>query len=244
VGGYGCDFGKDRGLFAKIAVTGSVLTITVSVDRSMARIWTVQIKSNGARRPREGVAAGEAVDWRCGPGPRVHGAPITQRRRVTRSGPSVSRFAAEVLHKRRDDTSGGARRCFTGVSPTTIQNGLQGTVLSMEGVYTERGTRRIYLDGRRGGSSGHGGSLRKGAAAFTPARKRKRGGAVCARQLEGRSSSPRCDTSREENNDGKATTVQIDDEHLQAALREQRQGLRGAARPGDGEGPGTQRGHG
>jgi hypothetical protein len=52
--------------------------------------------------------------------------------------------------------SGGARRCFTGVSPATIQNGLSGRVLSMEGLYVERGTRRTYLDGRRGGSGGHG----------------------------------------------------------------------------------------
>jgi hypothetical protein len=42
------------------------------------------------------------MDRRCGPGPRVHGAPITQGWRVTRSGPSISRSAAEVLHKRRD----------------------------------------------------------------------------------------------------------------------------------------------
>jgi hypothetical protein len=101
--------------------------------------------------------------------------------------------------------SGGARRCFTGVPPATIQNGFQGMVLSMEGLYMERGTRRTYLDGRRGGSGGHGGSQRKGAATATPVRKGRRGGAVCARQPEGRGSSPCCDTPREENDDGKAT---------------------------------------
>jgi hypothetical protein len=65
-----------------------------------AQIWIVQIRSKGARRPREGAAVGEAVDRRCGPDPRVHGAPVTQRRRVTRSGPSVSRSAAEDARAR------------------------------------------------------------------------------------------------------------------------------------------------
>jgi hypothetical protein len=65
-----------------------------------AQIWIVQIRSKGACRPREGAVAGEAMDRRCGPDPRVHGAPVTQRRRVTRSRPSVSRSAAEDARAR------------------------------------------------------------------------------------------------------------------------------------------------
>jgi hypothetical protein len=46
------------------------------------------------------------VDRRCGPDPRVHGAPVTQRRRVTRSGPSVSRSAAKDSRARETTAHG------------------------------------------------------------------------------------------------------------------------------------------
>jgi hypothetical protein len=78
----------------------------------------------------------------------------------------------------------------------------------------------------------------RGAAAATPARKRKMGSAVCVRQMEGRGSSPRYDTQGEENGDGEATSREIDDSggglriraELDVFLRRRRR-FRGAGSP-------------
>jgi hypothetical protein len=64
VGGYGCDKEKDRGLTAKWRGPRAF-------DRGGGWISAVHHRSSGWR------GDDAAVDRTCGPGPRVHGAPIT-----------------------------------------------------------------------------------------------------------------------------------------------------------------------
>jgi hypothetical protein len=184
------------------------------------QIWTVQIRSKGARRlhtRKRQQAHGPAL-WTWSTGPSWTGANGVYPDLI--HAVDLGSGSRGGTHAARGGARGGRRRHFTGVKPATTQNGLPVMVWDAVGLYADLRSRRTYPGGRGGGSGGHGGSQWKGAAAATPASKRRRGGAVCARQPEARGSSPCCDTPRKENDDEKATAGKIDDEQLQAALRE------------------------
>jgi hypothetical protein len=169
------------------------------------------------------LAVDPLMDGRCSHGPAVdpvYGPRWTGLRGVTprsnlRRPLRIGRLASSIRDgrrraHRRGAARGGARRRLAGGSPATIQNGLPGTVLSLEGLYAERGTRRTRPRALEGGSGDGEGTTAGEAGGAGSASGRRCCGSGKNKRRRGEACSPPRQRVGDGSGTGEAAVVEID----------------------------------